>query len=630
MVRSTVRPVFAIIVCSLIAFAGGLQNEFVDWDDQPLLVENQAYQGFSAAHLQWMFTTSLGGHFQPLTWFSFAVDRATWGLHPFGFHLTNLLLHILSGVAFYFLARQILRHAVGRGPIELAVELGALAAALFWVVHPLRVESVTWVTERRDVLSGFWLLSATLGYLKWLKCERRASRNKWYALALGCYVLSLLSKAVGMTWPILLLVLDFYPFRRARPLGEATQHEDTSQIPSLEAVGWRRCVVEKIPFFLVAVFFAGAAMVAQRSAGAMWDFSVHPLSLRIAQAFYGIGFYLWKTVWPIALLPLYEQPIDAAPLRLEYVGTSLVIVGITMFCIGKRRKYPALLAGWIAYVVLLSPMLGIAQSGPQLVADRYSYLPSLAIALLLGGAITNLLRTKRHYDRVIRPLLGACWIVFVGLVALTHAQVGVWKNSRSLWERVVQYAPQTGLAYAHLASLDFREGEYELAMNRGLAAVGILPGNRGAHWTVARAAMEMGNLEAAEEHLLAVVSLVPSDASGHALLGSVFAREGQTEKGEAAIRHAVELEPTQSAWRFQLGGFLASERRFDEALVELREAARLQPSDVEAWFRIGVVLAQLQRWDEAAAAWKRGLEIDPNHRETTLKLASLLATCPTP
>ncbi|MDO8629327.1 MAG: hypothetical protein Q7R41_02440, partial [Phycisphaerales bacterium] len=517
----TRAALLVITVSVLAAFSGTLDNQFVDWDDEQLLITNDDYQGLHCSNLRWMFTTGFGGHYQPLTWLSYAIETRWWGVNAAGFHFVNLLLHLATAIAFFFVARRLLRTALAadNGLAEESVSWGSLCAALLFAVHPLRVESVAWATERRDVLSGFWLMLSVWFYLRAVQSvpvsatdapappplERvdgtspslaKRGLGGGYFPAIGgsllCYVLSLLSKATGMTLPVVLLLLDVYPFRRLRAARDSIE---THVMP-------RRVISEKLLFAVPASAAVILAVWAQRQAGAMWSLEDHPPGLRIAQAFYGIVFYLWKSVWPANLVPLYEQRPEASPLDPQNIIAALFVVAFTIALWRLRRRVPALLTAWAAYIVLLSPMLGLAQSGPQLVADRYSYIACMPCAIIAGGFVAKCWGRSSSAISWHRPAIAAVlFIATASLIVLTRGQTAVWKDSYTLWTTTLERRPDTPIAHANLAVLLNQRGDFERAREYALASLARLPGNRAGHLALARAAMELGDLLTAERHL---------------------------------------------------------------------------------------------------------------------------------
>lgn len=292
MVGVGIRPL-AIALLTGIAFLPTLQNDFVNWDDRATLVDNLHYRGLGWEQLRWMLTTTLMGHWMPLTWATFGLDYLLWGMRPVGYHLTSLLLHAANAVAFYFLALRLLRPTV-TGLRELTLRLGATTAALFFAIRPLRVESVAWATGRRDVLAGLFFLLTLLTYLKAAEADGPAG-TRWLRTSVGLYALAVLSKAIVMTLPLLLILLDVYPLRRI-----------SGRVQEWAAPRARKLWAENVPYALLALVAAGMAIYAQTSRASPLD--IHPLPARVQIALYGLGFYLWKTLIPVGLSSLYELP----------------------------------------------------------------------------------------------------------------------------------------------------------------------------------------------------------------------------------------------------------------------------------------------------------------------------------
>src|SRR5207249_1719064 len=327
-------PVLIALV-TFIAFLPTLRNQFVDWDDFKNFLDNPYYRGLAWTQLRWMWTTHLG-HYIPLTWMTFGLDYLLWGMNPLGYHLTNLLLHSANGVVFFFVVCRILARALpGLSERGHALAVSAGVAALVFAIHPLRVESVAWATERRDVLSGLFYLLTILMYLR--AYEFGARGRGWYWLAVAVFVCALLSKSMVVNLPVVLLILDVYPLRR---LGGA--------------IGWwsepaRRVYVEKIPFVLLAAAASAIAVMAQSSVHAALSLAQLSMPGRLAISAYGLSFYLWKMVVPVNLSPFYERGlIDpwATPFLLSYG----LVLAITAIVLALRRRVPGLLAAWLAYI----------------------------------------------------------------------------------------------------------------------------------------------------------------------------------------------------------------------------------------------------------------------------------------
>jgi len=668
-----------LVFATLLSFETTRNNDFVSWDDFSVLVNNDQYRGLSFEHLKWMFTTPFAGHYQPLTWLSHAVDwRIYSGVNPAGYHFTNLVLHTLTAIVLLLVIARligavrhgpqhsdpVLRHSrhdgspTHAGTIsqshrltdDKALVFPALVGALLWAVHPLRVESVAWATERRDVLSGLWLAVTVLMYLRAVDTKPTGRRRLLLGLALACYVLSLLSKAVGMTLPVVLLILDAYPLRRLGLLGRLSDRASSSGAPPLPGVGDgpanystinetslaiqpseepKQVLLEKLPFLLPAIVFAGLAAWAQHEAGAMRTIEQHPVGLRVGQAFFGLMFYLYKTLWPAVLLPLYEQDPQAFALDSLNVISALLVIGLTAAVIAIRRKRPGLTAGWLAYVVLLSPMLGLVQSGPQVVADRYSYIPTMVLSVLIAGVICRIWATGGRSRRKLRIGLVAVSAVLVGvLVASTRRQMHVWSDSYALWNHTLDRATDTPTAHVNLAALLAADGDYTGARDHAFKALERLPGNRSAHISLAQASHALGDLETAARCFEKALAIRSDDPPRMAALAAVYHEQERFEEAERLLRQIITIEPTLAVPRFDLACFLAGHRRYDEAVEEFNEALRLDPDYVEAYYRVGIVLKRNGDVASAVARWEEGLLRSPHDTAIGAQLAWVLATSP--
>src|SRR2546426_5100631 len=343
-------PVLIALV-TFAAFLPTLRNQFVTWDDPTNFLDNPHYRGLGWTHLRWMWTTHRG-HYIPLTWMTLGLDYLLWGMNPSGYHLTSLLLHAVNAVVFFLVGRRLLTLALP-GPSERghALAISAGFAALVFAIHPLRVESVAWVTERRDVLSGLFYLLTILAYLR--ACEREEHGRRWYWMSVAVFVCALLSKSMVVNLPVALVILDIYPLRR---LGGS--------------VGWwseeaHRVYVEKIPFVLLAAAASAIALMAQSSVHAAASLAQLSVPGRLAVSAYGLSFYLSKTVAPVSLSPLYERGgvnLWATPFLLSYGGGQT----ITALALAFRRRAPGPPAARLADVVILLPVLRLFQSGPQI------------------------------------------------------------------------------------------------------------------------------------------------------------------------------------------------------------------------------------------------------------------------
>ncbi len=522
----------ALVTLVAVVYWPALAGDLV-WDDRANLLDHEHARAFTLENLRWAFTHSHAGHYQPLTWVSYMLDHAIGGLDPRIYHATSIAWHALDTVLFAIVAWQLLRAASGSlaEPPTRAHTIGAIVAAAVFALHPLRVESVAWITERRDVLSSAFFLMALLAYLRGVRLARAATGQVhagWYCAALALFAISMLCKALGMALPVVLLVIDVYPLRRHA------------------SVGWRKLVVEKLPFLFVSLAGAWIALQAQSSAGALVDTGIHGWIARITVVFYGIAFYPRAMMIANDWYPLYEVTRAIHPSEPRFALSIAFVIATTVVLFLIRRRAPALLAVWIAYIALLGPVSGIAQSGIHLVADRYSYLSCLGFALLLGYGAGEWCRRTRPSPTwaVVTTVVLAYWGV------RSWQQTRVWLEERSLWTHVLEQGPST-VAYDNLGADANRRGDRGLALDYFARALEILPQNDYARndmvaiLTAGDPGAERGVIERSAEALTTSLAVHrPDDARAWYALGLVRASLREPALAVEALERALELDPT--------------------------------------------------------------------------------------
>jgi protein O-mannosyl-transferase len=496
------------------------------------------------------------GHWIPVTWLTFAVDHALWGMNPFGYHLTNVLLHAANAALFYFLTLRLLRLGLAAASTR-AITLGAVVAALFFALHPLRVESVAWVTERRDVLSALFYLLTVLAYLKACAADG-PPRRRWLVASIGAYALGLLSKSLIMSLPFALLVLDVYPLRRARG-------------------NWRRIVLEKLPYLGLAIAAAVVSVLVVIAKVGLTSRSAYPPAARAAMALYSLVFYLWKTLVPLLLSPMYELPARVELTSPRFLVPALFAVGLTVGLLLARRSWPAALAVWLVYGLTLAPVSGIVHNGPQLAADRYSYLSCLGIALLVGAGVAAAVSSVAIALPVRAAVVPAGFAWIVGLTALTSQQLPVWRDAEEIWRRSLEVDPDC--AFCH--------GQW-----------GAILGNR-------------GDLGSAIAHFERVVALRPGNVRLRSNLGLALLKAGRPAEAAAQFERILAQEPTDADTRTRLGLALAQQGRMVEASREFERASRDHPRHVGALTQLGLSLIELGRPAEAIPYLENAVTLDP-------------------
>jgi len=406
-----------VAVLSVVAFLPALEGQFVNWDDQANFVANEDFRGLGWTQLKWMWTATLLGHYIPLTWMTLGLNYALGGMNPWGYHLGNLLLHAANALVFYFLARRLLRASLSSSQGEGAVALGAAFAAVVFSLHPLRVESVAWVTERRDVLYALFFLLSALAYLRSVD-DGAASPRGWRWASVGAFVAALLSKSAAMTLPAAILLMDVYPLGRVGRLG------------------WRRVIVEKIPYAVLAAAGAVGAVISVRMGAVVTPYSEYGVPARLAMTAYSFWFYPWKWLWPVGLSPLYELPPHVDPLAWRFLVPAVGLAVVTAGLVALARRWPGGLAAWVFSALMILPVSGAVHAGYQLAHDRYSYISGLGFAVLAGGALAwalGLVQARRVGRWVAPVTLAAAAAALVILAAGAWEGTKTWKDSETLW-----------------------------------------------------------------------------------------------------------------------------------------------------------------------------------------------------
>jgi tetratricopeptide (TPR) repeat protein len=655
-----------VFLAALASFAACWNHEFVALDDDANFQLNYRWRGLGREQLSWLWNETHYGHWHPLTWLTFCAEYEWWGEGADGqplaapLHRTNLVLHALGALAFYFLALELLRwigrfasagraFAAPNASQSFALRACALLAALTWALHPLRVESVAWVTERRDLLSGLFLSLTVLAYLRGV---RHGASRLWLALALAMYLASLLSKAWGITLPVVLLALDVYPLRRTPAASDG-------------AVGWNRLVVEKLAFGAVALWAAVEAKAAQADIGAVMSLAEHGILARAAQASYGLCFYVLKTLWPADLSCHYLLEVDFrwdTPIHVAAMGVVLVV---TIALLTLRKRAPAAFATWFLYGVLVSPVLGILQSGAQKVADRYSYIAAMPFSIALAAAA--LVWTLRAQEAQLRSRAWRC-AGLAGLFALVLAplawrQTKLWANSETLFRQAFEVQPDNYFIAHNLAVTLYRRQAYSDALEVEKASVAAHPGygNHQARYTLGLLYKLVNQPDLAEQAFRETVEIAPDNSAALREVRSSLMRRGDREGVVALYEHALEVgernrredrrrpvlteaygelaalhvqrgefDKARAVWERArdagappalaengIGKTFLAQGRFDEAETRLVRAQQYDPRNIELMVDVCELFVRQNRAQDALANLDKVLAVDPNHARAT-------------
>jgi len=593
-------PVLLVLV-TMVTFWPSLANDFVEWDDDINLVKNASFRGLGWAALRWDFTNVLMGHYIPVTWLTFSVDSAIWGMRPLGYHLTNLALHVANGLLFYVLALRLLARATSVGHTPRF--LGAAVAALFFALHPLRAESVAWATERRDVLSGLFFLLTVLAYLAAADAVGRR-RIALLGGSIAAFALGLGSKSIVMSLPLVLVALDVYPLRRL----------------SLQWPPWRgqhRVLLEKLPYIALGLLGAAVAYYAVWLNKFLTPLEQYPWPARIAMGFYSLWFYVTATVLPFGLSPVYELPPRVDPLAARFLGPTLVVIAASAGAVVMRRRWPWALSAWVVYAVLVAPVAGIVHSGHQLAHDRYSYLSCLPWAVLVGAAaaavaqLTAQARLRRSIAVCAAGALGA-WLL--ALAVMTWGQVQIWRNTQVLFAYAIDSEPHCAVCHGNL-------GVY-LANNNNAAAlyhlernVALRPERSRSHANLAIHLLKLGRRAEAIRHLEIALELEPDHADALTVLGDAFLSDNRPETALKPLGYALTIEPRHIIARTLLGTALARLGDHTSAIAEYRRAIMIDPRMAPPRYALASLLAKRGDIDGALAQYELVKRLDPGLAE---------------
>jgi len=518
---------------------------FVFDDGGFILTNTPILGGISVGSVRWAFTTTFTANWHPLTWLSHLLDVSLFGLNPGPPHVVNLLLHLVNTVVLFLLWRR-LTGALWRS---------AFVAALF-AVHPLHVESVAWVSERKDVLSALLWLLAMAAYLRYL-ARRSAARYLLVALLLA---LGFMAKAMVVTLPAVLLLIDWWPLGRLRP-----GHRGGS--------GWRTLLLEKAPLLAISAVGSLVALYAQSSGGALASVSVYQPTWRAANAVISYAVYLVKTAWPSALAAYYPFRLESPPLW-QMAGASLLVAAISGAAAALARRAPYLFVGWAWYLVTLLPVIGLIQIGGQARADRYLYLPMTGLGIAASWGLPVLFRRLRIRDAVLSGLAVAALVAFA---CTASRQVEHWRTNVTLFQHALAVTRENWVAHSFLGAEEMR----------------------------------LGRPQGATEHYREAVRINRSSATMRYNLALAYGEAGRPDEAAQELRLALHLDPSLAEARYRLGVLLVRSGRLPEALDTLRAAAREFPGRAEVWNDLGDAAFRLALLAEAEAAFRESLRLRP-------------------
>ncbi|MBI4825474.1 MAG: tetratricopeptide repeat protein [Nitrospirae bacterium] len=585
---------------TFLVFLPALQNEFLIWDDDTLITDNLHIRSLGLNTVKWAFTHVGLTTWHPLIFLSFAADYALWGLDPWGFHLTNNILHALNALLVFFLVFRVIALAIpeknGEGFNEMPLIAGVVTALLFGL-HPLRVEAVAWVTARKDVLYAFFYLLSMLAYLEY--ASSGSGKIRFYLASLILFAMSLMSKPMAVTLPVVLLILDFYPLKRI-----------------FSGMGLNRIKVvaaEKVPFFLLTVLMSLITIWTNVSADASAKLQQYSLLERAFAAMRGYLFFIYKMILPAGLIPYFTYPDKVNILSLEYLGAFILFSAITILSIFLLKRDKVYLSAWLYYGITLLPVIGILRIQGNF--TRFTYLPCLGPFLLVGLAAGSIYKKTNRRD-LKTALVIAFLLLFALLAEKTISQTRIWKDTITLWSYQIEHLPdRVPMAYTNRGIAYDRAGDVQKALADYDRSIKIDPkyvkpyNNRGVLY------VSMKKYDEAMKDYNRAIELDPKLAQAYSNRGVAYGILGDYEKAIQDCSKAIEVNPGIPDYYYNRGIAYGVLKRYDEALKDFSMALKLNRSHLKAYNKRGDIFSRLKKYEEAIKDFSMVIQIDPRQAE---------------
>jgi tetratricopeptide (TPR) repeat protein len=586
-------------------YAQLIGHRFITFDDPTYIQENpMVNRGVTLAGLAWAFSTFYAGNWHPLTWIAHMIDSQLFGVIAGGHLLVNALIHAANTLlVFWFLLRT--THARWSS---------ALVAALF-ALHPLHVESVAWASERKDTLSTFFGLLCLIAYTRYAEAPS-IRRYAWVAIMLA---LGLMAKPMLVTWPFVMLLLDYWPLGRFAAVIPSEVEESRRKTSKLTPRGpstplgmtIKRLIIEKLPLFALVAASAVVTSVAQSHLGAVRGFTEVPVALRLSNALVSYTKYLLLACWPNDLAVFYAFPRRGIP-AWQIIGAALLLIAITAFCFSQRKIRPYLIVGWLWFLGTLVPVIGLVQVGAQTMADRYFYIPSIGLFIAIVFGLADIAQT-----RSVAPWLCAVIanVVLLVLATLTDAQIHRWNDSITLFKHALTVAPSNVIAEDNLGLAMHKSGQLDEAAAHFQKALQIQPNDYTALLTMGVIRFYQGRVPEAMEYAQATIRSEPDAPKAHNLLGMALAKQNRIDAALDEMRRAVELAPKDPEIRNDLGLALARLGRNPEAIDQFHEAVRLDPNNAApAHANLGWAFLESGKPQESIPEFEAALQINPEFK----------------
>jgi len=575
-----------LVAATLSVFWQVHNHDFVNYDDNTYVTENiQVQRGLDPTTVLWAFTTTYANFWHPLTWLSHMLDCQLFGLTPGMHHLSNLILHIINTILL-FLVFSAMTGSLWRS---------AVVAALF-ALHPLHVESVAWVSERKDLVSTlFWFL--TMGSYLWY--VRRPGLPRYLPVLLF-FVMGLMAKPMLVTLPFVLLLLDYWPLNRIR-FGEP----DTSD--SQPGTPMSVLLLEKLPLFALTAVFCIVAFLAQQQGGATGSLDTYPLGVRISNALVSYALYIGKMFWPQGLAVYYPHPRELQ--SWQAIGSGILLTFLTVLSLREARRRPSLVVGWLWFIGTMVPVIGLVQVGSHAMADRYTYVPLIGLFIALVWGLSDIASTWHHRRAILTLSAG---VVLASLMAVSWFQVRHWQNSITLFSHTLAVTSNNLKAHNNLGTAQLALGNPEEAAHHFSAAVQINPGSAITRYNLGLALLRQERFTEAALQYLEALRIKPDFQRAHRDLGETLFAQKRYDEAIVHLARAVKIDPGDVIAHNKLGDLLLLRRRFDEAVLHFAAALRLRP-DYSAHYNMGNALLNKGDLDGAITSFAESLRLNPSN-----------------
>jgi protein O-mannosyl-transferase len=574
--------------------------QFVNFDDGKYILENPHVRtGLTSEGFIWAFTSTYASNWHPLTWLSHMLDVQLFGLDPGPHHLVNVLFHAINTVLLFLLLLRMT-----------GVYWQSVFVAALFAFHPLHVESVAWVAERKDVLSTFFWMVTLLLYVWYVK---RPGRMR-YLLTLCSFALGLMAKPMLVTLPIVLLLLDYWPLGRLQ-FGQAGLLKRKEPAPAaLKPSPWS-LLWEKAPFFALTAASSIVTVYAQHKGGAMSSIKAVPLSFRFINALWSYVLYLAKMVWPVNLAVLYPLPPTMTIAQGLFAGAFLASISILVIRAAKRHPY--FLVGWLWYLVTLVPVIGLVQVGSQSMADRYTYIPLVGIFIILAWGM----QIAAGNNRVRRAALSAAAIVLLAACAIfTRFQLGYWKNSITLFSHAASVVPGNYIAHEALGLALAKSGKFDEAVSEYSESLQIWPEYDRALIGMGNVLVRQGRMDEAAVYANRALRLKPDSSEAHFLLGFVLMNQGRNDEALDHYFAGLRSDPENEGIHHIIGVILGSQGKLDESIEQFNEALRIKPDYADAHYGLGVALLRRGNIEAGIMHFTEALRLKPDFAQARLSL----------